>query len=115
MRVGILTGREQRLGGVGDRVASAVRELTGKETRVVVLGHLQRGGPPTTFDRVLGTRFGAGAARLIKKGAFGRMVALVPPDLESIPIREAVGRMKTVPVDSDIIEAAREIGISFGD
>jgi len=59
MRVGILTGREQRLGGVGDRVASAVRELTGKETRVVVLGHLQRGGPPTTFDRVLGTRFGA--------------------------------------------------------
>src|SRR5205823_2171773 len=69
-------GREQRLGGIGGRVASAITELTGKETRVVVLGHLQRGGPPTTFDRVLGTRFGAGAARLIRKGAFGRMVAL---------------------------------------
>jgi len=108
-------GREQRLGGIGERVASAVTELTGKETRVVVLGHLQRGGPPTTFDRVLGTRFGAGAARLIKKGAFGRMVALVPPDVESIPIREAIGRMKKVPVTNDIIEAAREIGISFGD
>ena len=108
-------GREQRLGGVGDRVASAITELTGKETRVVVLGHLQRGGPPTTFDRVLGTRFGAGAARLIRKGGFGRMVALMPPDVESVPIREAIGRMKTVPVDNDIIESAREIGIGFGD
>lgn len=108
-------GREQRLGGVGERVASAIGELTGKETRVVVLGHLQRGGPPTTFDRVLGTRFGAAAARLIRKGAFGRMVALLPPDVESVPIREAIGRQKTVPVDNDIIESAREIGISFGD
>jgi len=108
-------GREQRLGGIGGRVASAISELTGKETRVVVLGHLQRGGPPTTFDRVLGTRFGAGAARLIRKGAFGRMVALIPPDVESIPIREAIGRMKTVPLDNDTIESAREIGICFGD
>lgn len=108
-------GREQRLGGVGERVASVISELTGKETRVVVLGHLQRGGPPTTFDRVLGTRFGAAAARLIRKGAFGRMVALLPPDVESVPIREAIGKMKTVPVDNDIIESAREIGISFGD
>jgi len=107
-------GREQRLGGVGASVASVISELTGKETRVVVLGHLQRGGPPTTFDRVLGTRFGAAAARLVRKGAFGRMVALNPPDLESVPIREAIGRRKTVPVDSDIIESAREIGISFG-
>ena len=108
-------GREQRLGGVGERVASVITELTGKETRVVVLGHLQRGGPPTTFDRVLGTRFGAAAARLIRKGAFGRMVALIPPDVESLPIREAIGRRKTVPVDNDIIESAREIGICFGD
>jgi ATP-dependent phosphofructokinase / diphosphate-dependent phosphofructokinase len=107
-------GREQRLGGVGERVAAAITELTGKETRVVVLGHLQRGGPPTTFDRVLGTRLGAAAARLIRKAAFGRMVALIPPDVESVPIREAIGRRKVVPVDSDIIESAREIGISFG-
>jgi ATP-dependent phosphofructokinase / diphosphate-dependent phosphofructokinase len=108
-------GREQRLGGVSGTVASAVAELTGKETRTVVLGHLQRGGPPTSFDRVLGTRFGAAAARLIRKGAFGRMVALLPPDVESVPIREAIGRPKNVPLDSDIIESAREIGISFGD
>src|SRR5262245_39133443 len=108
-------GRERRLGGVGERVATAITELTGKETRVVVLGHLQRGGPPTTFDRVLGTRFGAAAARLVKKGAFGRMVALIPPDVESVPIREAIGRLKTVPIDHDIIQSARDIGISFGD
>ena len=108
-------GREQRLGGIGERVAATVTELTGKETRVVILGHLQRGGPPTTFDRVLGTRFGAAAARLIKKGAFGQMVALRPPDVESVPIREAIGRMKTVPLNNDIVESAREIGISFGD
>jgi ATP-dependent phosphofructokinase / diphosphate-dependent phosphofructokinase len=108
-------GREPRLGGVGERVASTVTELTGKETRVVVLGHLQRGGPPTTFDRVLGTRFGAAAARLVKKGAFGRMVALIPPDVESVPIREVIGRLKTVPIDHDIIQSARDIGISFGD
>jgi 6-phosphofructokinase 1 len=108
-------GREPRLGGIGERLASSIRELTGKETRVVVLGHLQRGGPPTTFDRVLGTRFGAAAARLVRKGAFGRMVALVPPEVESIPIREAIGRRNVVPTNSDIIESAREIGISFGD
>jgi phosphofructokinase-like protein len=108
-------GCEQRLGGIGERVAASISELTGKETRVVVLGHLQRGGPPTTFDRVLGTRFGAGAARLVRKGGFGRMVALIPPDVESIPIRDAIGRLKTVPLTNDIIESAREIGISFGD
>jgi len=108
-------GREQRLGGIGEHVASMISELTGKETRLVVLGHLQRGGAPTTFDRVLGTRFGAAAARLIRKGAFGRMVALIPPDVESVPIREAIGRLKTVPLDSDILLSAREIGICFGD
>lgn len=108
-------GREQRLGGIGERVAAAITKLTGKETRVMVLGHLQRGGPPTTFDRVLGTRFGAAAARLIRKGAFGRMVALIPPDVESVPIREAIVQRKVVPLDSDILQSAREIGISFGD
>ena len=81
----------------------------------MVLGHLQRGGPPTTFDRVLGTRFGAAAARLVKKGQFGRMVALLPPDVESVPIKDAISKMKTVPLNNDILESAREIGISFGD
>jgi len=104
----------KRPGRVGGRVASTITELTGKETRVVVLGHLQRGGPPTTFDRVLGTRFGAAAARLIHNGAFGRMVSLLPSEVKSIPIRDAIGQQKRVPIDSDVIESAREIGISFG-
>ena len=108
-------GREQRLGGVGERLAYDIEQRTGKEARVVVLGHLQRGGPPTTFDRVLGTRFGAAAARLVKKGQFGRMIALLPPDVESVPIIDAIKNMKKVPLDSDILESAREIGISFGD
>ena len=108
-------GREQRLGGIGEQVAAAIHEATGKECRVVVLGHLQRGGQPTTFDRVLGTRFGAAAARLIKKGQFGRMVALIPPDVESVPIRDAISSMKRVTPDSDIVQSARDIGISFGD
>jgi 6-phosphofructokinase 1 len=108
-------GREQRLGGVGERVASEITEQTGKESRVVVLGHLQRGGPPTTFDRVLGTRFGSAATRLIRKGEFGRMIALLPPDVESVPIRDAIAKMKTVPLDSDILQSARDIGICFGD
>jgi 6-phosphofructokinase 1 len=108
-------GREQRLGGVGERVADAVTQATGKESRVVVLGHLQRGGPPTTFDRVLGTRFGAAAVRLIRRGQFGRMVALRPPDVESVPIKEAISSMKKIPLDSDILDAARGIGISLGD
>jgi len=107
-------GREQRLGGVGERVAAVISRLAGKESRVVVLGHLQRGGPPTTFDRVLGTRFGAAAARLVRKGAFGRMVALLPPDVESVPIREAIRQRKIVPLDSDILLSARGLGISFG-
>jgi phosphofructokinase-like protein len=108
-------GRERRLGGIGERVAAEISELTGKETRVVVLGHLQRGGPPSTFDRVLGTRFGAGAARLVRKGQFGTMIALLPPNVASVPIRDAIATMKKVPPDSDILESAREIGISFGD
>ncbi len=108
-------GSEQRLGGVAERVAAEVTRLTGKESRVVVLGHLQRGGPPTTFDRVLGTRFGSAAARLVRKGLFGRMVALMPPDVDSVPIRDAIGQMKRVPLDNDILESARDMGISFGD
>lgn len=110
-----VAGSDQRLGGVAEQVANQITHLTGKESRVVVLGHLQRGGPPTTFDRVLGTRFGAAAARLVKKGQFGRMVALLPPDVESVPIKDAISKMKTVPLNNDILESAREIGISFGD
>jgi 6-phosphofructokinase 1 len=107
--------REARLGGIGAVVADAIGRSTGKETRVCVMGHLQRGGAPTTFDRLLCTRFGASAVRLIAEGKFGNMVALRPPDTESIPIKDAIGRLRTVPPEGDIIRTGRALGISFGD
>jgi len=89
--------------------------MTGKETRTLVLGHLQRGGSPTTFDRLLGLRFGAAAVRLIAEGKFGNMVALRPPTIDFVAIDEALATPKRVPLDSDTIATARDLGISLGD
>lgn len=115
--VGVSGGadREARLGGIGALVAAEVEKRTGKETRVCVLGHLQRGGGPTTFDRLLCTRFGARAVQLIADGMYGYMVALRPPDTVAVKITEAIGRLRTVPLDGDIVQTARALGISFGD
>ena len=110
-----LDAERRRLGGVGDRVARAIEKKTGKETRTLVLGHLQRGGSPTTFDRLLGLRFGAAAVRLIAEGKFGHMVALDPPTIVSVPLDEALAAPKRVPLDSDSIATARDLGISLGD
>ena len=107
--------REARLGGIGAVVASEIGKRTGKETRVCVLGHLQRGGAPTTFDRLLCTRFGASAVRLIAEERYGYMVAHRPPDTDAIPIKEAIGHLRTVPPDCDIIRTGRALGIGFGD
>ena len=108
-------GHVERLGGEGARCARQLGELTGKETRHVVLGHLQRGGTPTAFDRTLATRFGGKAVELILKGQFGKMVANHPPDLVPVPIGEVVGKTKTVPLDYDLLQTARAIGVAFGD
>jgi 6-phosphofructokinase 1 len=108
-------GREVRLGGIGEVVAREIQERTGKETRTVVLGHIQRGGRPTTFDRLLALRFGAAAVRLIEEGTFNHMVALDPPVVRAVPLEEATSRMKTVPLDSDTVLTARDLGVSFGD
>jgi phosphofructokinase-like protein len=108
-------GREVRLGGIGEQVAREIERRTGKETRTVVLGHIQRGGRPTTFDRLLALRFGAAAVRLIEQGIFNHMVALDPPVVRAVPLEVATSRMKTVPVDSDTVLTARDLGISFGD
>ncbi len=108
-------GHVERLGGEGARCASLLGTMTGKETRYVVLGHLQRGGTPTAFDRTLATRFGGKAVELIRKGQFGKMVANHPPDLVPIPLGDVVGKTKTVPLDYDLIETARALGVSFGD
>jgi 6-phosphofructokinase 1 len=107
--------REARLGGVGTVVADEIVKRTGKETRVCVLGHLQRGGGPTTFDRLICTRFGVMAVRLLAEGKYGYMVALQPPNTVAVKITEAIGRLRTVPLDGDIVNTARDLGISLGD
>jgi 6-phosphofructokinase 1 len=107
--------REARLGGIGAKVAAELEKRSGKETRVCVLGHLQRGGGPTTFDRVLCTQFGAKAVQLVAQERYGYMVAYRPPDAVAVPISEAIGRLRTVPVESEIIQTARALGVSFGD
>ena len=111
-------GREVRLGGIGEWLATEIEaHCGGKETRSLVLGHLQRGGPPTSFDRLLGTRFGSAAMRLVAEKEFGTMVALDPPRVMAVPLRTAVGKgkCKTVPLTSDVIRSARDMGIGFGD
>ncbi len=108
-------GRAERLGGIGERVGEEIGRLTGKETRVVNLGHLLRGGGPTAMDRLLALRFGAAAIRGLAAGCFDCMVALDPPDVRYVPLSQAVRRLKTVPLDSDLMRTARDLGVSFGD
>jgi 6-phosphofructokinase 1 len=103
------------LGGVSAVIAPQVEEISGMETRVTVLGHLQRGGSPSPFDRVLATRFGAKAVELVMEGQYGRMVCLKTPQISSVPIEVAVARQKKVPCDGEIVRFARSVGVSFGD
>ncbi len=108
-------GRAERLGGIGEKVAQELQELTGKEARAVVLGHLLRGGSPTTFDRLVALRFGAAAVRALAEGQSNVMVALDPPTVRYVPLKKVAGRMKNVPLDCDTILTGRELGICFGD
>ncbi len=104
-----------RYGGIAERVANEIGKRTELETRSLVLGHLQRGGQPTAYDRLLAVRFGAAAVDLVARKEFGSMVALVPPDVQAVPLEDAVKKLKTVPQDSDVVRTARQLGISFGD
>lgn len=104
-----------RLGGVSAIVAKEIERRLRRETRVAVLGHLQRGGPPTTFDRVLATQFGAHAVRMVCEGRFGEMVCYRPPDIGSVPILEAVNHLSRVKPNCSAVQAARALGMSFGD
>ncbi|MFQ5652639.1 MAG: 6-phosphofructokinase [bacterium] len=105
----------RRLGGIAELVGSSILQDTGLETRVTVLGHLQRGGPPTPFDRNLATKFGYKACELAAEGQFGRMVALRGNIIDSVPIKEAIAKQKLVPLDCQEILAARAVGTSFGE
>jgi len=103
-----------QLGGIGAVVAKNIEKNTGRETRVTVLGHLQRGGSPTPFDRILATKFGAFAIELASQGKFGRMVALKGNEIKNVKIEEAIGKQKLVQPDNQAVFAAKSIGISFG-
>ena len=106
---------EARLGGIGALVSARIEKCTGKECRVCVLGHLQRGGSPTTFDRALCSMFGATAVELVAAGEFGKMVAFNGPQIGAIRLSDAIGKIKTVRSDGNLVRTARALGICFGD
>ncbi|GAT32109.1 6-phosphofructokinase 1 [Terrimicrobium sacchariphilum] len=106
---------EHRLGGVGDIVGKEIADRTDKEVRTCILGHLQRGGAPTTLDRILGTRFGVKAVQLIEEKKFGTMVSYQNYLTLDVPISHAVHKLRRVTEDSQLVSAARAVGISFGD
>ena len=107
--------REIPRGSVGNQIGEAIAMCAKRETRVTVLGHIQRGGSPSPFDRILGTRFGVAAVELIAAGGFGRMVCLRGDHIESVGIETAVGRIKSVDPQGELVRAARAIGVCFGD
>ena len=104
-----------RLGGVGNKLAQELEELTGIEARCTILGYLQRGGSPTAFDRVLCTRYGVAAVEACLKGESNVMVSLRNDSIVAVPLQEAGAEPRSVTRDNEIIKAARAIGISFGD
>ena len=108
-------GHAERLGGIGERVTKALQERTGKDARLVVLGHLLRGGSPTSFDRLAAMRFGTAAVRALEEGQSGIMVALAFPNVKYVPLEEVAGRMKGVPLDCDTLQTGRDMSICFGD
>jgi len=110
-----LPGQDRRLGGVAERLAYDIQQQTGKETRSMVLGHLQRGGSPTGYDRLLATRFGAAAVQAVADKKWGHIVALQSPHIVPIPIEEVLRETKRVDPKHDVVQTARMIGISFGD
>ncbi|MEP6692006.1 MAG: ATP-dependent 6-phosphofructokinase [Gemmatimonadaceae bacterium] len=110
-----LPGEAKRLGGIAARIARQIQERTGKECRYLTLGHLQRGGQPTGYDRLLATRFGGAAVRAVADGEWGHMVALQTPHIVTIPIIDALKEPKRVDVTHDVVKTARQVGVSFGD
>jgi 6-phosphofructokinase 1 len=110
-----MPGEARRLGGIADGLAREIQDRTHKECRSLILGHLQRGGMPTGYDRLLATRFGGAAVRAVAQQRWGSMVALQTPHIVCIPIAEALTEPKRVDPEHDVVQTARETGISFGD
>ena len=117
-----LPGQDRRVGGIAQRLVKRIQEMTGKETRSMVLGHLQRGGMPTGYDRLLATRFGGAAAQAVADGKWGHMVALQTPNIVTVPIAEAllrptlwISEIVYVPLETPLLKAARRVGCRFAD
>ena len=108
-------GCNERLGGIGETVTEQLQNLTGKESRCVVLGHLLRGGSPTAIDRILGLTFGAAAIDALSKGMDGVMVAINPPNIDFVPLEQAIAKLKLVPTDNECLVTSRALNICFGD
>lgn len=108
------SGYVMRLAGIGNSVGEAIKDHTGMDVRVTVLGHLQRGGSPCAFDRILATRYGVKAVELAAEGKFGQMVSYKPPAITSVPIEKAIRKMKLVDPEGQLVKAAESIGVSFG-
>lgn len=106
---------QDRLGGIGHRVAGEIESRLKREVRTVVLGHLQRGGKPTTFDRVLATQYGTHAVRLVIERAFGEMVCYAPPHINHVPIIQAVNQLRQIDPGGSAVQTARALGVCFGD
>ena len=104
-----------RLGGIGNKLSDEIEKLTGIETRVTVLGHLQRGGRPVPFDRILSTRYGVEAVELINRGQFGMMVSLQGNEITAVSLEEALGKLKQVSPDGELVKIAKSVGVGFGD
>lgn len=107
--------QQERLGGIGEILAREIAGRVDKEVRSLVLGHLQRGGRPNAYDRLIALRFGSAAVRCVGNREFGCMVALDPPGVRAVPLAEALAARKEVPLEGDIVQTARSLGISFGD
>ncbi|HRR01838.1 MAG TPA: ATP-dependent 6-phosphofructokinase [Treponemataceae bacterium] len=107
--------REKMSGSIGYRVAEEIQTATGLDSRVTVLGYLQRGGTPVAFDRILATQFGTAAANMLAAGDFGKMVALRDGNIVGVPLDKVAGRVKAVPLDHEMFKAARDVGTCLGD
>ncbi|MDZ7757793.1 ATP-dependent 6-phosphofructokinase [Rhodohalobacter sp.] len=112
---GKVLGQSEQLGGVAEYLEKKLSEMTGKESRSIVLGHLQRGGTPSTSDRLISLRFGAAAIRAIAEKDFNKMIVMQQNEIRRIPLSDVADKMKLVPLDGDTILTAREIGICLGD
>lgn len=113
--IGKSLGQAERLGGAGEQIAAAISEGAGVETRCTVLGHLQRGGSPTAYDRLLSLRFGSAAVRTLAEGISNVMVILDPPEVKHVGLDQVIGHLKTVALDCDTVQTARDLGVCLGD